>query len=401
MRNALRVCLIFGLLLTGARSVAFSPKDPPLLSIRFAETGVEFNGTVDSEETGQMLATSVKSVRPDLAIINRGLQVDPEATMPDLEDLKSLLEELGLSTHEGMLVFWDDRVLLSGLTDSVISVAALKILIEPLMIDRNLINRICIVNTDDLPDIKVNLTTLESQEALLDFESYPTAEELFEIPGLPLAKIYPALVMLSDLSRINGGGGNGIAPVRAQPLALPKPQVTEAAQEPGEPVMIQALPAERIVHYVDLPSILFSRSTQLLQADQTSVVEELVSLLLEPPFAGNPITISPVRCQGGAAAFNEYLCENRATKVKELLAQRGIDETLFTVDIRESSSPVDTGEVKLQVIVPEAMEEEAEAPQSETEAPQSETEAPEEDSEPDDSGQVAESAATETVETEQ
>ena len=57
--------------------------------------------------------------------------------------------------------------------------------------------------------------------------------------------------------------------------------------------------------------------------------------------------------------------------------------------------------MKLQVIVPEAMEEEAEAPQSETEAPQSETEAPEEDSEPDDSGQVAESAATETVETEQ
>lgn len=385
--------MILGLLLTGARSDAFSPGDPPLLSIRFTEIDVEFNGTIDSEETGQILAASVKSVRPDLAIINRGLQVDPEATMPDLEDLKSLLEELGLSTHEGMLVFWEDRVLLYGLTDSVISVAALKILIDPLMADRKLINRICIVNTDDLPDIKVNLTTLESQEALLDFESYPTAEELFEIPGLSLTKIYPALVMLSDLSRINGGGGSGIAPLRAQPLALAKPRVTEAAQEPNAPVMIRAHPAQRIVHYVDLPSILFSRSTHLLQADQTSVIEDLVSFLLEPPFAGNPITISPVRCQDGAAALNEYLCENRATKVKELLAARGIDESLFRLDIRESSSSFDTGEVRLQVIIPEAREEETVRSESNTEDPAEEIDS-------DDSGQRTETATTETVKTE-
>lgn len=385
--------MILSLLLTGARSDAFSLGDPPILSIRFTEIDVEFNGTIDSEETGQILAASVKSVRPDLAIINQGLQVDPEATMPDLEDLKSLLEELGLSTHEGMLVFWEDRVLLCGLTDSVISVAALKILIDPLMADRKLINRICIVNTDDLPDIKVNLTTLESQEALLDFESYPTAEELFEIPGLSLTKIYPALVMLSDLSRINGGGGSGIAPLRAQPLALSKPRVTEAAQEPNAPVMIRAHPAQRIVHYVDLPSILFSRSTHLLQADQTSVIEDLVSFLLEPPFAGNPITISPVRCQDGAAALNEYLCENRATKVKELLAAGGIDESLFKLDIRESSSSFDTGEVRLQVIIPEAREEETVRSETNTEDPAEEIDS-------DDSGQRTETATTETVKTE-
>ena len=279
-------------------------------------------------------------------------------------------------------------------TDSIISVAALKILIDPLMVDRKLINRICIVNTDDLPDIQVNLTTLESKEALLDFESYPTTEELFEIPGLSLTKIYPALVMLSDLSRINGGGGNGIAPVRAEPLALAKPRVTEAAQEPNAPVIIQAHPAQRIVHYVDLPSILFSRSTQLLQANQSSVIEDLVSFLLEPPFAGNLITISPVRCQDGAAALNEYLCENRATKVKELLAQRGIDENLLKVDIRESSSSFDTGEVKLQVIIPEAREKEIATSENNTEDPAEEIE-------PDDSAQVTESVTTETVKTEQ
>jgi len=389
MNYFVRVCLLAALLPAVGRSEAFFTDDPPLLSIRFTDAGVEFLGIVDSEETGQMIATAVKSVRPDLAIINGGLQIDPEATVPDLEDLRSLLEELGLSTHEGMLVFWEDRVLVSGLTDSVISVAAIKILIEPLMRNRKLINRICIVDTDDLPDIKVNLTTAESQEALLDFESYPTAEELFEIPGLPLSKIYPALVMLSDLSRINRGGGNGIAPVRAQPLALPKPTVTETTEEPVSATMIQALPAGRIVHYVDLPSVFFSRSTQLLQADQTAAVEELATVLQEPPFAGNPITISPVRCRGGAAAFNDYLCENRANKVKELLTKRGIDATLFIVEMRESQSPVDTGEVRLQVIVPEAMEEEAEMPEGSQEEPAEKTEA-------EDGNQVAETTAAST-----
>ena len=67
---------------------------------------------------------------------------------------------------------------------------------------------------------------------------------------------------------------------------------------------------------------------------------------------------------------------------------------MFRVDIRESKSSFDTGEVKLQVIIPEAREKEIVTSESNTEDPAEEIE-------PDDSGQVTESATTETVKTEQ
>jgi hypothetical protein len=356
MRTLSRAALAITLWLAGGCSYAYSIVEPPQLSIRFTPEGIEFAGMVNSEETAQLIANFVKSVRPDLAVIEGGLAVSPEAPIPKLEDLKSLLEELGLSTHEGMITFWKDRILISGLTDSVISIAALKILIEPLMENRKLINRICIVNTDDLPDIKVDLTTLESQAALIDFESYPTAEETFTIPGLPLNKIYPALVMLSDLSRISRGGGTDIAPVRAQPLNGAQPELSIANHETTTRTVIQALPADRILHYVNLQSILFSRSTTLLRADQTKVFDDVATILQKPPFTGNPITISAMRCQGDAATFNEYLCEKRAARVKELLTERGIDGDLFSIRINDSPSLFDRGEVRLQVIIPEAIE---------------------------------------------
>ena len=372
MRTLSRAALAITLWLAGGSSDAYSIVEPPQLSIRFRPEGIEFAGMVNSEETAQLIATFVKSVRPDLAIIQGGLTISPDAPLPKLEDLKSLLEELGLSTHEGMIAFWKDRILISGLTDSVISVAALKILIEPLMENRKLINRICIVNTDDLPDIKVDLTTLESQAALIDFQSHPTAEKTFAIPGLPLNKIYPALVMMSDLSRINRGGGAGIAPVRAQPLSGAQPELTIANHETTTRTVIQALPADRILHYIDLQSILFSRSTTLLRADQTGVFDDVSTILQKPPFTGNPITISAMRCQGDAATFNEYLCEKRAARVKELLTERGVDSNLFSIRIINSPSLFDSGEVRLQVIIPEAIEdekEELEESQEKTESP--------------------------------
>ena len=344
------------LFLAGGYSDASSKDEPPQLSIRFTPKGIMFAGMVDSEENAQLIATFAKSVRPDLAIIKGELTVSPEAHLPKLEDLKSVLEELGLSTHEGMIAFWEDRVLISGLTDSVISVAALKILIKPLMENRKLINRVCIVSTDDLPNIKVDLTTLESQAALIDFESHPTAKKTFAIPGLPLNKIYPALVMMSDLSRINRGGGTDIAPLRARPLTVAQPRRSQANQEITPPRVIQALPADRILHYVNLQSIRFSRNTALLQADQTKVFDSIATRLQTPPLTGHPITISPMLCQGGAVTFNEYLCEKRAARVKDMLTERGVDSDLFSIRMGDSPALFDSGEVRLQVTIPESIE---------------------------------------------
>ncbi len=348
----IRSILLLALLLDVSPGIAM-PEDPPLFSVWFTAKGVEFSGEIDSEETGQILAEAVKSVRPDLSIVNGGLKVNPDATIPNLGELKSLLAELGLSTHEGILMMWEDRVLLSGMTDSVITLTALRIRLDPILNGRRLINRICIVHTDDLPDIKVNLTTLGISEPLLDFEAYPTAAESFELPGLYLEKIFPTLVMLSDLSKIDSSLSSPTTPMRAVPLPIQTtaPSTVDTPNRP--PLLLHALPAFPESEFATLQSLHFSRSTYILQSGQEPVIEAMVKQLLEPPLRGQRIILAPIRCQGAAGAFNDYLCDNRADKVKAVLVENGIDASLLSIETIQSASPIDNGEVQIRVDLPD------------------------------------------------
>ena len=79
--------------------------------------------------------------------------------LPPFSDLRSLIAELGLSTHEGRLEFWPDHILIGGLTDSFVTLTALRIRLEPILGKRRFVNHICIVATDFLPKIEVSLTS--------------------------------------------------------------------------------------------------------------------------------------------------------------------------------------------------------------------------------------------------
>lgn len=320
-------------------SRAESPLD---FSVVFGDRKVSFSGTIDSEENAQALADSVKAVRPDLAIVNEGLKINPEVTLPDLSQIKSVLVELGISTHEGRLEIREDAILIGGLSDSLVTLTALNLRSEPILNGRKLINHVCLVHTDDLPDISVKLASGETFKAVLDFDIHPTAEQVFEAPGLPVEKWFPAVVMLSDFNRLEGK-----APLTATPVE----EVIRLIATPTESGMPPAL-AEPEPRYADLESIRFSRNTFFLQTNQQLVVAETAKRLQEGELAELPVILEAVKARGGSGAFNDYTCERRLTEALSILKEFGLPEQRFVTRIRESDSQIDAGEVRVIVELP-------------------------------------------------
>ena len=321
-----------------------------LLEVRFADRKVSFSGTIDSEETGQRLANAVRSVRPDLSVINAGLKIVPDIAMPDVDDLESALTELGISTHLGRIEIHPDYVLIGGLTDSVVTITALRIRIQSLMEGRRFINRICIVPSADLPEIKVSLSSSNREVELLDFEYHPTAEEVFQAPGLPLEKWFPTLVMLSDFDRLEG---KKKAPLVAQPLIAMPVGGSEVTLDADQ--VFEALEASESIpqaSYETVGSISFSRNAFLLQANQEPAVAAVSKALTSPEFAGLDVILKPVKASGGSGAFNDYICEKRAEAVKQLLSESGVSPSNVSTEMILSPSPVDGGEVQIVVKIP-------------------------------------------------
>ena len=348
-------------------NAVFGTDEAPVFAVKFEEKGVSFSGAVPDEETGLELARAVKSVRPDLKIINEGIRTDSEIDFPNTHDLTSLIAEIGISTHEGGLAIWDDAILLSGLTDSIITMTALKIRMDPILGDRDIINRICIVHSDDLPKISVKLSTGEEVSGpLIDFDYYPSAAEKFEAPGLALDKIFPTMLMLADLSPLDGTAPPKEAPTT---IATTTPPATTKGPLRAVPLMQEDQPAttsplsaaifrtvkkkpEAQNKYVHLDPIRFSRNSFLLQANQTSLIAGIAKQLNTPPLAGNRVLIKPVKYGTSTGAYGDYLLEKRGNEARRILAESGIGLERISIQNTNSNEQIDAGEVRIVVEIP-------------------------------------------------
>lgn len=337
--------LIFGAPLQAAES--------PLLRVSFETRTVVVTGCVDTEATAEAIVAALKSARPDLAPDRTGLIVDPSIHLPDLTEFPSLLAELGLSTHEGRLELWPDRLVIGGLTDSLVTQSAIRIRSKPFLEGRVLHNRLCIVSTEDLPKLEVSLAGADGGRPETAPVAVPVAAPVgsFEMPGLSFAKLLAVIRLPGQIDRLSGKTTN---PAPAPPAggAIRADPVDAPATPPG-PVM--PLTATPVLTFETLPSVLFSRSSFLLQANQQATIEGLSKHLLSPARRGAPVRIEAVKASGGSAAFNEYLCERRAAEVARFLTEAGVEPSLLSVKTIESSSPVDGGEVRLfvEILPPE------------------------------------------------
>jgi hypothetical protein len=333
------MCLLFGAGLRAAES--------PLIRVSFESRTVVVAGSVDTEATAEAIVAALRSARPDLAPDRAGLIVDPSVALPDLIEFPSLLAELGLSTHEGRLELWPDRLVIGGLTDSLVTQSALRIRAQPFLKGRHLHNRLCIVSTEDLPKLEVSLAgantgRLETAPVVIPV---PAPSGGFEMPGLSFSKLLAVIRLPGQIDRLSGKTSTP-APatpvagsIRAEPVAAP-------ATPPGPAIPLTATPVQ---NFETLPSVLFSRSSFLLQANQQATIEGLSKHLLSPARRGAPVRIEAVKASGGSTAFNEYLCERRAAEVARFLTEAGVEPSLLRVKTIESPSPVDRGEVRLFV----------------------------------------------------
>lgn len=337
-------CLIAVLVASSGPILAESP----IFSVQFGTRTIVFAGRIDSGEAGQNLAAAAINARPDLAISTEGLVIDPSTSLPNIADIKSLLEELGLSTHEGRFEIWPDRILVGGLTDSLVTLTALKIRLEPVLRGRRFVNHICIVSTEDLPKIDVSLSgSIPAPSSTINPGKKPIIEHPFESPGLLVEKILPTLLMLGDFDRIEGRTNTPSGPLRAMPVEMTE---TGPASSPPTPGVIPI--ATPVQQYETLPSIYFSTNSFLLQANQAPIFDDLAKHLLAPDRRGRLVILESMKPSGGSAAFNEYLSERRGEEVKRFLAERGVDAATLTAKVAESLSPVDKGEVRLRIEVP-------------------------------------------------
>jgi len=337
-------------------------EEKPTLAIKFTSRAITFSGQVDSEETGQELAKAARKVRPDLPIQNRGLRVNPSANIPPIADLRSLLAEIGLSSHEGGISFFPDRVVLTGMTDSVVTVTAIQLRLEPILEGRNLVNRICIVSSADLPNLDIRLSSGQTSEGLLDFDFYPSAEGAFVAPGLPLEKIYPTLVLMSSFEKfVDPAKLRQSATVRATPLTMSETALSPPTGEEVGPPQLRAIPAGPITTYVELEPLLFSRDSFLLQAQSRETLARNEEILANPTYAGKKLIVESRKWQGSSAAYIEYLAEKRANEAKKLLNGIGIPDSRIETKLSSSSSPVDRGEVRLLIEIPPPIEKSEEA----------------------------------------
>ncbi len=312
----------------------------PDLRVVFGPKVTTLSGRVDSETTATALVAAVKSSRPDLPPDASGLVVDPSAVLPAFSDLRSLLDEIALSTHEGRLELWPDQLVIGGLTDSLVTQSALRIRIEPILAGRALNNQICVVATDDLPKIDVTLSHGKMVPASSpDAGAAPSIDTPYEAPGVRLEKLLATLHLLGDLGRLSGRAPASPPPgepLRAQPVEMTAAPAPQALPEP-----VPSLEA--------LPSVHFSRNTFLLQANQIPTLDALAQQLLAPSRLGARVRVEALKPKDGSSAFNDYLCERRAAEVARFLTERGVAAPLFSLRTAQVDSPVDSGEVRLLV----------------------------------------------------
>lgn len=325
--------------------------EPGLAADEAADLRVQFGpgrsmlaGRVDSEASANALAATLSEARPDLPVDRSALVVDPSAALPGLSDLRALLAELGLSTHEGRLVISRERLLVSGLTDSIVTQSAIRLRASPLLEGRAYHSRLCIVETDALPPIGPSLTAAGPIPTMIP-EVPAVPEKPFETPGVRLEDLLPTLRMLSRVRELSGKPAPALtasSPLRAEPMSVADAPIG-AAPAPAMPPQ----PTREA-----LPSLYFSRNSFLLQANQEPAIADLTKLLLQPTRQGMPVLVEAVRPEGGSGAFNDYLCERRVAEVIRILTELGIAAPLVRGSTVSGTSGIDGGEVRISIEIP-------------------------------------------------
>lgn len=317
------------------------------LKVRFWADEIELTGAVPDQEAANLLRIAIYQSNPGKPIWDR-LIVDPARTVLDLpssKELSGLLLELALSAKDGSLVVTADEIIVSGLTDSMVTHSAFEVRLRPLAAlhrGKQLKNRICIVHPDDLepsqlpkrPRPALRPSLLESSPMVLADEVY--GPDQFQIRAQPME-----LVALNAQSRSIADGIAESADLQPTPEGSVVETKLEATSDMTKPSVIFE-PAEKIA---------FTMNSYLVGFDQFSQVDAVTTRIRNLPESAGKIILRGFPDTEGRHEFNDWLSVSRVKAVRRALIDAGIPEERFTLETHDGKG--EKGDLQsVRVLVP-------------------------------------------------
>lgn len=360
MTPSIRILLMFTLAIPGvtpewSRSEAIAEIRPFLIT--FSKNKVRFSGTLDRKETADQLASAIVSARPDLQPVNSGINFHPDASVPDLKFLKPLAIEVALSTHEGEIEVSDDLLLVGGLTDSVVAASVLRLRAKPLLGNRRFIEQLCLVPTEDLPDIPIVLSTGDTRAAFAFDLSMTTVDAPeFQAPGILLTKLLDLVEYTGDVGWLQTGkssptGEKRVASKAVSPTSGSEEKDMTESTPSGNPSEEGRTPP-RPDPFLDLGPILFVRNGFVLQAGQESKFATVIKQLTSTEYKAATILVRARIYRSGSADFASWLGDRRIYEVHRRLTSAGIPTERIRKETLQSQDETDRGEVSILVPKP-------------------------------------------------
>ncbi len=331
------------------------------LGFSFRSDVVTVFGALPDKEEATPLVEMLRNIRPGAKVFKADNFTYREgAWLPDLLTLRSVLSELSVSFADGRLTFFPDRILLEGLTDSPVSLSALRVRLRPLVQGRPIHDRVCLVPTEDL------LPYLPEQEVAgndpAPILATPVAQPLNIIDERPvqLAGLEPDK-WLSYLEQA--------APKATVPLAVaaeepkespwrrlnflskrPKSSDPEIASTAPEPVQTRAMPV------VEKPKTLFRaefrKNSDKLVADSEQSLRDVAPIFAGVDWGETPIHLHAIPSKGARPALEEYQMERRLDRVKTALVEAGVAAERITPNLRKDRETDGLPEVLILAVAP-------------------------------------------------
>lgn len=324
--------------------------------VEIKERTILISGSLPDDAFATDIEATLASACPNHEIAFGEVVFAPKPGYPSLADLRPLLAELGISTMEGRLEIWQDRIVLGGLTDSQVTLSALTVRLRALLTTRRLVNHLCIVATDDLPKPHLLLAAPPSFSRLGAGGHRRTAT--FETSGVAVHTIPDPITLLEQVENFSRSGpgtapSTVAAPLPAAPIEPAAPETVATYPTPPAPMPLPGnpvpLPAIRNP-YAPVGMILFSRNTALFQGNQEEDLADLLSCLESPTFQGQSIRLEAIKASGASAALLDYMCERRLDEATALLTKAGIDKSLISHRTTTDDTAIDSGEVRVTAV---------------------------------------------------
>jgi hypothetical protein len=323
------------------------------------ERTILLSGGLPDETFAAEIQATLASACPQHTIDLSGVVFDPAPAFPALADLRPLLAELGISTVEGRLEIWPDRIVIGGLTDSQVTLSALTVRLRSLLTTRRLVNRICIVSTDDLP--RPDLLLADESTSTRAGGARRRRGASFEPPGIGVHKLPGLIAMLDRVESFVSKAAPDLTPSPPlTPLPLRASPLEESATEAAPTTLTMlATPLEMPIPQSPIPiplpgdpfapvgRILFSRNTALFQSNQDQNLADMLTRLNSPTFQGQAIRLEAIKASDAPAALLDYLCERRLDEATSLLTTAGIAKSLISRRITADATAIDSGEMRV------------------------------------------------------